>query len=155
VYPVSRVMNRIASIALFVMMVLTMVDVFGRKVFSHSIHGAVELTEFLLVILIFFSLAQTEVRNGHVQIDLILSKFGKRVQGVVNAITQLSGSVLCGLITWSTFLYAEKMRLSGEVSQDLWIPKFPFVYVVALGCGILAFTLLVNFFTSLSKVVKS
>lgn len=148
-------MSRIASLILFMMMILTVADVIGRKLFSHSVTGAVELTEFMLVILIFFSLAQTEARDGHVKVDLILSQFGERVQAVVDMTTQFVGFLLCGLISWSTLIYAGKMRVSGEVSQDLWLPKYPFVYVVALGCGILALALLTKFLVALKKVGSS
>lgn len=154
VNPISRTMNRIASIVLFLMMILTITDVVGRKLFSHSVTGAVELTEFMLVIVIFFSLAQTEMKDGHVKVDLIMSRFGHRTQAMVDMITQLIGFLLCGVITWSTLIYAGKMRVSGEVSQDLWLPKFPFVYVVVLGCGILALALLVKFFAALTKMGK-
>ena len=155
VHPVSRVINRMASIVLFLMMLLTMTDVVLRKTLSKSILGTVEVTEFMLAIVIFFALAQTEIMNGHVKVDLIMSRFGERAQGLVDMITQLACFLMTGLITWSTLVYAQEMRLSGEVSQDLWIPVWPFIYVVALGCSILALTLLMKFFLAIMKVVKS
>ena len=140
---------------LFLMMLLTIADVFLRKVFSWSILGTVELTEFMLVILIFFSLAHTEILNGHVKVDLVMSRFGERTQGLFDMATQLACFILSGLITWSTLVYSEKMRASGEVTQDLWIPIYPFIYVVGIGCAILTLTLLIKFFMALIKVVKS
>jgi hypothetical protein len=47
------------------------------------------------------------------------------------------------------------MRASGEVSQDLWIPVYPFIYIVAMGCAVLALTLLIKFLMALMKMVKS
>ena len=155
VYPISKLMSRIASVTLVLMMLLTVTDVFLRKVFSQSILGTVEVTEFLLVLVIFFTLADTEVLNGHVKVDLVMSRAGKRVQRVVDMITQFVCFLLCGLITWSTLVYSEQMRTSGEVSQDLWIPVYPFIYIVAVGCAVLALTLLIKFLMALMKVVKS
>jgi TRAP-type C4-dicarboxylate transport system permease small subunit len=109
----------------------------------------------MLVVLIFFSLAQTEVLNGHVKVDLILSRFGERTQGIVDMMTQFACFLLLGLVTWSALVYSEKMRASGEVSQDLWIPVYPFIYTVAVGCGILALTMLIKFFMALTKTLKS
>ena len=83
VYPLSNIMDRIASVVLFFMMLLTIADVFLRKIFNKSILGTVEVSEFMLVILIFFALAHTEVLNGHVKVDLVLSRFGERVQGLL------------------------------------------------------------------------
>jgi TRAP-type C4-dicarboxylate transport system permease small subunit len=137
------------------MMILTILDVFLRKVFSKSILGTVEMTEFLLVFVIFFALAITEIKNGHVKVDLVMSRFGERAQGIVDMITQLICFILTVVITWSTLIYSEKMRLSQEVSQDLWLPVFPIIYVVALGCALLALTVLIKFIAASIKVVKS
>jgi TRAP-type C4-dicarboxylate transport system permease small subunit len=155
VYPIGKILNHIASVILFLMMLLTIVDVFLRKVFSQSLLGTVEVTEFMLVVLVFFSLARTEALNGHVKVDLVMSRFGERAQGFVDMITQFACFVLSLLITWSTVVYSEKMRASGEVSQDLWLPIYPFIYVVAVGCVVLSLTLLVKFFMALLRVVKS
>ena len=155
VHPISKVINHIASVTLFFMMLLTIADVFLRKTFSQSILGTVEVTEFMMVILVFFALAQTEVLNGHVKVDLVMSRFGEHTQALVDTITQLVCFLLFGLFTWSTLVYAEKMRASGEVSQDLWLPVYPFIYVVALGCALLAFSLLIKSFMAFMKMGKS
>lgn len=154
-YPISKILDRIASAILFLMMLLTIADVFLRKVFSKSILGTVEVTEFMMVGLVFFSLAHTEVLNRHVKVDLIMSRLGERTQGLIDMITQFVCFLLFGGITWSTLVYSSKMRASGEVSQDLWIPIYPFVYIVAVGCALLSLILLVKFLMALIKMVKS
>ena len=154
-YPVSKILNRAASVVLFFMMLLTIADVFLRKVFSKSILGTVEVTEFMMVGLVFFSLAHTEVLNRHVKVDLIMSRLGERTQGLIDMITQFVCFLLFGGITWSTLVYSTKMRASGEVSGDLWIPIYPFVYIVVVGCALLSLILLVKFLMALIKMVKS
>ena len=155
IYPISRVMNRVGSVALFAMMFLTIADVFLRKVFSWSILGTVEVTEFLLLILVFFALAQTEVLNGHVKVDLVMGRFSERTQAAADMITQLICFLMFGLFTWSALVYSGKMREVAEVSQDLWLPMYPFVYVVVVGCAILSLSLLIKFFMALAKIIKS
>jgi TRAP-type C4-dicarboxylate transport system permease small subunit len=154
VFPISKVMNRVASVALFCMMFLTIADVFLRKVFSRSILGTVEVTEFLMLILVFFALAQTEVLNGHVKVDLVMGRFSERTQAIVDMITQVICFLLFGLFTWSAFVYSGKMREAAEVSQDLWLPIYPFVYVVVAGCAILSLALFIKFLMALTKIVK-
>ena len=46
----------IAALALFAIMALTLVDVSGRKVLSTSVPGSLELTELLMVVVIFAGL---------------------------------------------------------------------------------------------------
>jgi TRAP-type transport system small permease protein len=155
IYPMCRVMSKGACVTLFLMMLLTAADVLGRKLFSHSVMGSVELSEFMLLILIFFSLAQTEAKNGHVKVDLVMALFSRRIQAAADMFTQFIGFLLCVLITCSSLVYAGKMRAAGEVSQDLWLPKYPFVYVVAVGCAFLSLVLLVKFFAALGRLGES
>ena len=147
-------MSRVSSVVLFLLMLLTTADVVLRKLANQSILGTVELTEFLLIILIFFIMAQTEIMGNHVKVDLVMVRFGRRTQNVVDTLTQLAGFVLVALITWSSFFYAGKMRAAGEVSQDLWIPVYPFVYVVAVGCLVYCLVLLINFFKAIQGVFQ-
>jgi len=152
--PLSGVMNHIASVVLFLMMVLTILDVVLRKLASKSILGTVELSEFMLLTVVFFALARTETLDGHVKVDLILGRFSERTQGIVDMGTQFICFILALLMTWSSFTYSETMRLSREVTQDLLLPKFPFIYIVGVGCLILSFTLLMKFCTAALKVFR-
>ena len=46
----------LAGVALFAIMVLTFLDVGGRKLLDHSITGSLEMTELLMVVVIFGAL---------------------------------------------------------------------------------------------------
>jgi TRAP-type mannitol/chloroaromatic compound transport system permease small subunit len=109
----------------------------------------------MMVVLVFFALAHTEVSNGHVRVDLIMSRFGERAQTLVDMITQFVCFLLFGLVTWSALVYSARMKASGEVSQDLWLPIYPFVYIVAVGCALLTLTLLIKFLMALIGRIKS
>ncbi len=147
-------MNKAASAVLFLMMLLTIADVFGRKAFNDSILGTVELSEFMLVVTVFFALAHTEFMEGHVRVDVVMSLFGKKMRAAADAITQFICTVLSLVFTCATVQYAVKMRAAGEVSQDLWIPKYPFIYLTALGFAVLSITLFMKFIAALTRTVK-
>ena len=53
----------IAALALFAIMVLTLVDVSGRKAISTSVPGSLELTELLMVVVIFAGLPLVSLRS--------------------------------------------------------------------------------------------
>jgi TRAP-type C4-dicarboxylate transport system permease small subunit len=154
VFRTADYMNKAASAVLFLMMVLTISDVFGRKVFDDSILGTVELSEFMLVITVFFALAHTELMGGHVRVDVIMSLFGERTRAAVDVVTQFICMVLSVIFTSAAVQYAVRMQASGDVSQDLWLPKYPFIYLVALGFAVLSIALFVRFISALIKTVK-
>ncbi len=151
---ISKLMSRISSVVLFFMMVLTIADVIGRKVFSHSILGTVELTEFMMLAVVFFGLAHTEVLNGNIKVDLFICRLEKTAQGFVDMVTQFVCFFLCGLLAWATLIYSEQMRASGEVSQDLWLPIYPFIYIVAVGFAVLGLVLLTKFFAAIQIMMR-
>jgi TRAP-type transport system small permease protein len=144
VYPVAKIVNTIAMGILFLMMFFTISDVFLRKVFSKSILGAVETSEFMMLFVVFFGLAYTEVLNGHINVDLFIGRLGKRSQGLVDLATQCVCFILSGMLAWAALVYSEDMRKWQEVSQDLWIPVYPFLYVVALGWSLFTLVLFIK-----------
>ena len=63
----------VAAIALFAMMALTFADVIGRKLLGASIPGSLELTELLMLAVIFVALPLTSLHGEHVVFDLLES----------------------------------------------------------------------------------
>ena len=54
----------------------------------------------------------------------------KRFRAWVDIVTQLSDCILVVLMTRSTWIYAVKMKLSGEVTQVLWMPVGIDVFII-------------------------
>jgi TRAP-type transport system small permease protein len=59
----------LSGTALFAIMALTFFDVLGRKFLSNSIPGSLEITELLMVIVIFGALPLVSERGEHVEFD--------------------------------------------------------------------------------------
>ena len=69
--------------ALFSIMTLTFFDVLGRKLLSHSIPGSLEMTELLMVIVIFAGLPLVSQRGEHVvfdSLDSVLPPWVRKMQ---------------------------------------------------------------------------
>jgi len=152
--PVARLLDRLTWIVLFVMMVMTMTDVLLRKLTNTTIIGAGEITEMMMAVVVFCSLAQCQVEEGHIKIDLIMRKAGPRIQSVVDMVTQFLCFGLFCLVTWGTFKHAMEIMEWEEVSIDLAIPIYPFVFIAVLGSAMLALILLYKAVIALEKVLE-
>ncbi len=64
------------------------------------------------------------------------------VQALVDALTQLCCFILFSLIAFSTFRHGLEIREWQEVSIDLAIPIYPFIFISAFGSALLALVLL-------------
>jgi TRAP-type C4-dicarboxylate transport system permease small subunit len=137
-------LNRVAGAILFFMMLLTLIDVLLRKFWSQGILGGLELTEFMLAGMVFCALAQAEIEDRHVCVDLIAGRNPARAGKHLTALVQFLSALMMGAISVSSLLYALSIRAAGEVSLDLGIPRYPLILVAALGCALLGFVMLIR-----------
>lgn len=75
---IERLLAVLAGIALFIMMVLTFVDVVGRYGFNKSIFGTSEMIEVLMVIVIFAGIAFITSADQHIKVDIFDSWIKRR-----------------------------------------------------------------------------
>lgn len=152
--PVSGALYSVGLVCLVAMMFLTMSDVILRYVFTTPITGAYDLTELMMAIAIVFGVAHCGFLREHVKVDLVLERFPKRVQAIIDSVTSFIGLGLFVMISWQIFAYAKTLIDSGLATNILKVPVFPFVGIVGFGCALYTLVLLVNFLEFLSEAVK-
>jgi TRAP-type C4-dicarboxylate transport system permease small subunit len=141
---VSRVMNNVGGVILFILMMLTVCDVFMRYVFNLPIMGTTELTRYMLVVLVFLGMAWCAVRLKHVKVDLVMSRFSARVQAIVDIITYFFSLVICIIMAWRVLLESVTVQRLGISSSLLKVPDFPFYVLLALGLFILSLVVMIQ-----------
>lgn len=151
---VSRILNYVGIGALIAMMLLTVADVFLRYFFARPIMGSVEITESLMVIVAFFTVAWCAVKGGHIKVDLVVSHLPSRTQSILDSITCLISLIIAMLIAWRSYLGAGYMYEIKRASDYLEMPSYPFYYVMAIGCTVLCLALLVQLIHFITKAVK-
>jgi TRAP-type transport system small permease protein len=132
----------LSGAALFAIMALTFFDVGGRKILSQSIPGSLELTELLMVVVIFGALPLVSQRGEHVVFDSLDSYLPASVRRFQNILVHaLIGIALLGL-GYLMFKTGQQFAINGDNTAQLKIDKAPFLY----GMGLLsAITGLVHF----------
>jgi TRAP-type C4-dicarboxylate transport system permease small subunit len=124
----------LGAVALFCMMLLTTTDVAGRYLFNAPITGAFELTEYLVLILIFSFLCNAQSHKDHVSVDLLFNKLPKKIRNGANILNHVACLLLSALIVWMSILKALELKEVGEASPNLVIPVYPFVFFLVAGC---------------------
>ncbi|MES2787333.1 MAG: TRAP transporter small permease [Pseudomonadota bacterium] len=125
----------LAGAALFGIMALTFFDVLGRKFFDHSIPGSLELTELMMVVVIFAALPLVSERREHVAFDSLdhyLPGWVLRAQSI--AVNLLCAGVLIGL-GWLMIRTGNQFLETGETTAQLKILKAPFIWGMGALCA--------------------
>ena len=131
----ETVSGLLAGIALFAIMVLTFLDVGGRKLLDNSITGSLELTELLMVVVIFGALPLVSERGEHVVFDSLdpyLPGFIKKIQRALVHLLCAAALLALGWLMWKT---GREFLQTGETTAQLKIIKAPFIYGMGLLCA--------------------
>lgn len=128
----------LAALALFAIMVLTLVDVGGRKLLSASVPGSLELTELLMVVVIFAGLPLVSLAGEHVVFDSLDRWLPAGARRVQHALVDLLCMGALGGLAWLMWLKAGQMASYGDITAQLKLPLEPFVYLMSALCAVTA-----------------
>ena len=130
-----------AAAALFAIMWLTVVDVTGRRFFSHSVPGGLELTEMLMVVVIFGALPLVSWRSEHVVFDSFDGFLSERFKAVQARLVHAVSAITFAGLGW--LLHGRAMRFAeyGDTTVYLQWSIAPVAWLMA---GLLGLTALVH-----------
>ena len=146
----NQILIYIAGLFLIAMIFLTCANVFLRLVWI-PVRGTFELMGYFGAVLTAFVLGYTQIRRGHIAVDIVVLRFSKRAQGILKAINNVICMVFFALAAWQISRYATNLWETGEVTETLQIIYYPFAYGVALGCAVLSLVFLTDFLKLLMK----
>ncbi len=150
IFDISKFLNIFAAVAVTLMMLLTCADVLLRF-FRYPVPGTYEIVGFLGAIMVSFSLALTSLEKSHIAVEFIVEKLPEKFQKIIDQINSLICTILFGLICWYSIINALDYHESGQVSETLQMPIYPFISGVAFGFGLLSVVLFLRFINGFVK----
>lgn len=133
------------------LMVLTVANVVLRDIFNKPIRGTPELSEFMMVIVIFLALAWCAITRKHVRVELIVTRLPPGVQVILNNITLLITLGIFAIITWQSFL--ESMSVYDTTSL-LRLPHAPFYWIMTSGLIVFCLSIAVLLIENIAEARK-
>ena len=133
----------VAGTFMVAMILITCTNIFSRLVWV-PVKGTFELMGFFGAVVTAFALGYTQAKKAHISVDILVSRFPKRVQKFLSGINCVICMIFFALGGWQIVKLANTLRTSGEVTETLRIIYYPFTYGVALGCFLLSLVLLVE-----------
>ena len=139
----NQVLLAIAGVFLVAMVCLTCADIISRLVWV-PILGSVELVALFGSVVTAFALGYTQLRRGHIWVDVLISLFPDGVKRILNIINSLICMCFFAIVAWRITVWSGTLLRTGELTETLRIIYYPFSYGAALGCAVLSLVFLTD-----------
>jgi TRAP-type C4-dicarboxylate transport system permease small subunit len=139
-------MNTVAEGALFVMMMLTVIDVILRRFFGSPVVGTYDLVTMMGAVVVGFSVPWTSWGRGHVFVDILIENRSKAVKNSFFIVTRIVGIVLFALLSYNLTKKGIFFYHSHETSMTLRVPVYPITFALAFCFFVQCFSLITDIF---------
>ncbi len=139
---------------LLLMMMVTIIDIVGNKLFNTPLLGALDWVRVFQSLAIAFACAMVLIIGRHVKVEFLVTRLPNRAQAVIESIVLLLGLGLFVLIVWRLTVLGYAMQAGGETSATAHIPRLFPAYWIVLASIPVCLVFLQRLLSSLTKVGK-
>ena len=127
----QRTLGFFAAAVLFLMMIVTAVDVVGRYFFNKPLAGGFEITEIGLALLIYCALPLVSARREHNVIDSFDVFMSPGVKTFLNRLSDVVCFIALSGVGYILFKRAVRVAEYGDTTHVLLLPLAPVVYTMS------------------------
>jgi TRAP-type C4-dicarboxylate transport system permease small subunit len=142
---IENLLNNIAALGIFVLMLTATVQILGRKLLNIPIPGYIDIAEQSIALFAFMGAAYCQRLNGHVRMELILSQLRGRLLWFIEAFGILVAMVLVGIMIKYGFEHFLRAWKFGDSTIDIGLAVWPSKLVVPIAFSVLWLRLLLQF----------
>ncbi|MCS7280272.1 MAG: TRAP transporter small permease subunit [Desulfobacterota bacterium] len=140
----------LSGICIVILTALALGNMIFRIVYR-PIQGSYELIGFFGAVSVGLALGYTQMRKDHVIVTILSDKFNLRLRRFLDRISYTGSALFFVISGWQTFRWGTRLLKTGELSETLKIIYYPFVYALAFGFFVIAFTLIVDLLLTLER----
>jgi len=138
---ILAVLEIFSAALLFLMMILTFVDVIGRYVFTAPIFGAAEMIQFLLAMTIFGGLSLVNAHDDHISVELFEPALDRWIPRTRRILVQVFSVIVMTIIAWELTKFAIEAYRLGQITVVL---EWPLVIVAGAVAALSVISLFVQ-----------
>ena len=104
------IMDGIASVSIFVIMILITADVLSRLIFNKPFVGTAEIVSSIIIIVCFLEIPYVAVKGAHVRTTMFYDKVGAKGKLIIDILAAFLGILVYSFIiraSWGNLLHAE------------------------------------------------
>tara|TARA_B100001175_G_C19489002_1_gene631533 strand:- start:396 stop:899 length:504 start_codon:yes stop_codon:yes gene_type:complete len=150
-YTSNKLLLSCCIISLTALVLITVVDVFGRYLLGIPLPGTSEITEIILGILIYIGLPYISKKEEHISVSLLSNYLPNNVKILHKILINFIVTLLLLVIARQLYLHGIDLKSYQEVTTFLEIPKAPIAFAMALLTVLASFNTIMNMFTYMFK----
>ncbi|MBK0328946.1 TRAP transporter small permease [Rhodobacteraceae bacterium F11138] len=130
-----RVTAILTGALLLALTAVTLVDVLGRYFFNSPLSGGSELTELLVMAVVFAGLPAICLDDGHITVDLFTGHLRGAAHVAQTTVARLVVAIMLALIAVEMWQHGDRLASYGETTIYLRFPLGPVAWLAAAICG--------------------
>ena len=149
---ITRHVSVVGQVVLMAMVAMTVLDVVLRRIFNRPLSASLEISQLMLLVVVFTSVAYCGMKKSHISIDAVAARLPDKFQKVLHCVIDFLGMLLFMTMGWASIVLALDKLETHSVTGILPIPVYPFIFVISFGSLLLGVVLLVQFLNSLLRM---
>lgn len=145
------VLGVIAAAALFLIVLITTIDVVGRYFFSAPLPAAFEMIQILMAVLLFSGLPVVSGRLEHVTVGFADAWFKGMANRLRLMLVHLVSGALLGAAALFLWHHADRLGKAGEILTFLRAPVAPVIY---FGSVMFALAAIILFVLAIAQILR-
>ena len=152
---VDTVGSVISALFILVLMLLITADVVGRYALNSPLPGALEVSESLMVFVVFLAFAWAQRHGKNIRVEMAISRFPPWARSLVDILAIVLGLVVFSLIAWETWRSGlSSWRVREYMTGAVKFPLYPSKLVVPLGSALLCAQYLVDLSRHIGRLAR-
>jgi TRAP-type mannitol/chloroaromatic compound transport system permease small subunit len=133
-----------SGIFIFILMLVGVSQILGRKLFNMPIFGYIDAVEMSIAVFAFLAIAYCERVNGHVRMELFVGKLKGKPLWLAEAAGQVLGLFVLAVLIYFGWDHAMRAYEYGDSTIDAQIPWWPSKMLIPFAFGMLFLRLALN-----------
>jgi TRAP-type C4-dicarboxylate transport system permease small subunit len=143
----------VAASLVFIMIFPTTLDIFLRYIMEEPLPAIFQLTEFMMVGVVYLGISYVQSMKEHIKIEMATSWLPQWGQDLLDIFGYLVGLLLFAIMMWQSGRLAWEAWVTQDYTMGIiHFPLWPAKSIIPIGCGLLCIRLLLDIFLDIQKL---
>lgn len=134
----------LGGITIFLLVLLAVVNVLGRWIFSLPVSGYIDWVEQFMAVFAFLGIAYCQRLGGHIRMDILVSHIKGRLLWLSEFVSIIMMLIITLVLVYGSYLHFLRAFTNGDSSMDISLPIWPAKLVVPFALSVLALRLILQ-----------